>query len=336
MKANLAPHSRRSFLRRTGAALALPLLTRPDGLSPVRAAVPPVQAQPEMPISVFSKHLQWLNYIPMAETAAAIGFDAVDLTVRPGGHVLPENVEHDLPRAVASCERVGLKVHMMTTAITDPDDPHTEPILRTAAENGISTYRMGYLRYVEGEHPMKTLETHRRTLERLAALNEKYGLHGAYQNHAGRYVGAAVWDLWPLLDGLDPQWIGCQYDIRHAVVEGGTAWPGGLALLRPYVHSLVMKDFVWDQDGAGRWYILDVPIGQGMVPFDRFFEETRKLDIAAPISVHFEYPMPVETHSGTLASELRGRTTEVMRRDLRRLRAFIASAYPESDATQDG
>jgi hypothetical protein len=33
----------------------------------------------------------------MAKAATEIGFDGVDLTVRPKGHVLPDNVEKDLP-----------------------------------------------------------------------------------------------------------------------------------------------------------------------------------------------------------------------------------------------
>ena len=52
----------------------------------------------KMPICIFSKHLQWCNYKEMADLAGEIGFDGVDLTVRPKGHVLPERVEEDLSR----------------------------------------------------------------------------------------------------------------------------------------------------------------------------------------------------------------------------------------------
>ena len=73
-------------------------------------------------VHVFSKHLQWLDYEAMARAAADIGFDGVDLTVRPGGHVLPENVEVDLPRAVQAVRAKGLKADRITTAIVDPDE----------------------------------------------------------------------------------------------------------------------------------------------------------------------------------------------------------------------
>lgn len=57
-------------------------------------------------IHIFSKHLQFLNYQDMAEAAAEIGFDGVDLAVRPGGHVVPEKVGNDLPKAVKALEKV--------------------------------------------------------------------------------------------------------------------------------------------------------------------------------------------------------------------------------------
>ena len=49
--------------------------------------------------------------------------DGADLTVRPGGHVLPENVERDLPRAVKAFREAGLNIEMMATGITDPGRP---------------------------------------------------------------------------------------------------------------------------------------------------------------------------------------------------------------------
>jgi hypothetical protein len=52
------------------------------------------------PLCLFSKHLPKLNYAELASTVKQIGFEGVDLTVRPGGHVLPERAAEDLPRAV--------------------------------------------------------------------------------------------------------------------------------------------------------------------------------------------------------------------------------------------
>ena len=56
-------------------------------------------ASPTLKIAIFSKHLQFITGEQLAQTAAEIGFDGVDLTVRHGGHVEPARVAQDLRRS---------------------------------------------------------------------------------------------------------------------------------------------------------------------------------------------------------------------------------------------
>src|SRR5687768_1147671 len=98
---------RREFIQLLSAAsLSLPLSSFMNG------------RKQAIKIAVFSKPLQWLDYRQLAQTAAQTGFNGLDLTVRPGGHVLPEKVAQDLPRAVEEARKAGLEVTMLTTAIT--------------------------------------------------------------------------------------------------------------------------------------------------------------------------------------------------------------------------
>ena len=197
----------------------------------------------EQSIAIFSKHLQWLDYSAAAKAAAEAGFDALDIPVRPGGHVLPERVEEDLPRAVDAAHAGRAQVTMITTAITGVDDPHAEAVLKTAAGLGIGHYRMGYVRYEGGVR--RTLDATVPRWRQLAALNESLGIHGGYQNHSGANLGAAVWDLFLVLEEVGSSWIGCQYDIRHAVVEGAFSWVRDLEVIAPFIDTLVAKDFAW-------------------------------------------------------------------------------------------
>src|ERR1700761_6336758 len=71
----------------------------------------------KLKICIFSKHLQWASIADAASIARDIGFDGVDITVRAGGHVLPQNVEKNLPLAVEAVHRAGLEVPMITTEI---------------------------------------------------------------------------------------------------------------------------------------------------------------------------------------------------------------------------
>lgn len=276
-------------------------------------------------ICIFSKHLQWLDYDAMGETAAEIGFDGVDLTVRPGGHVSPERAEEDLPRAVEAVRKAGLDVSMMTTRVIDPRDSYTEPILKTASQLGIGYYRMGYLNYDDSLGVSESLESHKPQLRDLAAMNKHYNIHGAYQNHAGTRVGGPVWDLWILLKDLDPRWIGCQYDVRHATLEGGNSWPLGLKLLSPYIKITAIKDFRWTENN-GKWRSENCPLGEGMVDFKEYFGLVKQYNIDGPISLHFEYPLGGADKGKTKLTIEREKVTDTMRRDVGILKAWLMEA----------
>lgn len=264
-------------------------------------------------VHFFSKHLQFLDYHGAAEACAMAGMSGADLTVRPGGHVLPENVERDLPLAVKAFREVGLAIEMMTSGITDPEDPLTEKVLGTASGLGIGFYRLGYYNYDPALSVVNNLEKIRGQMNGLARLNEKYGIHGAYQNHAGSYFGAPVWDLWTVIKDMDPQWTGCQYDVRHATVEGNRSWPLGMKLLKDHIRCMVSKDVKWGEKD-GRAVEVNVPIGEGIVDFEAYFKLVNELEIHGPITMHLEYPMfPKEDMS---QAEMKAFAIQLMRKDL--------------------
>ena len=295
------------------------------GVTPIYAVKNP-DGQSRMPICIFSKHLQWLDYNGMAETAAQLGFDGIDLTVRPRGHVSPERVETDLPRAVEAVKAAGLKVHMMTTAITDPQDPRTEAILKTAAGLGIRYYRLGYYRYQDSTDVAKTLEEVKHSLGGLARLNERLGICGDYQNHAGSTsFGAPVWDIWETTRDLDPRWMGCQFDLRHAAVEGGLSWPIEFRLLSSRIHTLAIKDFRWEKMADG-WEVSDCPLGQGALDFNQFFELLVKADFAGPVSLHYEYPLGGANGGARELSLGESEVLGAMRSDLSILKGWLKNA----------
>jgi sugar phosphate isomerase/epimerase len=276
-------------------------------------------------ICIFSKHLQFLDYDEMAETAAEIGFDGVDLTVRPDGHVLPENVERDLPKAINAVEKAGLKVPMITTAITDPNEWESHKILGTAANKGVKVYRMGYIKYDFKKGIVKTLNDLKGLIDKLVKSNEFFNIVGNYQNHDGIEIGAVIWDLWTLFKDHNTTWIGSQYDIRHNTVEGGKSWPVDLRLISPYIHSLVFKDFKWGIVN-GKWQVINTPIGEGMVDFPAFLKIVRDLGIGGPVSMHYEYPLtdkPLEEMDPQIAKQ---QVMKAMKRDLIVMNKYLKEA----------
>lgn len=240
-------------------------------------------------IHVFSKPFKWLGYEDMAILLSEAGAEGIDITVRPEGHVTPEDVERDLPKAVEAARKHGLNVEMIVTGIVRADQEYAETIIRTASSLGIKYYRLGWISYDETLGIKGTISKYREDLKKLEEMNRRYGIHGAYQNHAGKMVGGAVWDLYEILEGLDPKFIGCQYDIRHAVVEGGNSWPNGLKIISPWVKCTDIKDFKWAEANS-KWNPVSVPIGEGMVDFDEYFTIIKAIGITGPMSVHLEYP----------------------------------------------
>jgi len=281
------------------------------------------QSKSDRHIHIFSKPLQWLSWEGAAELIAESGAEGIDIPVRLGGHVLPEKVKTDLPLAVAAARKNGLKVEMIVTDITRADEQYTEDILQTASELGIKYYRFGYLNYDNKISIWDTLQNYKPRLKKLETINRKYNIHGAYQNHYGTRVGGPVWDLFELLRELDPQYIGCQYDVRHAVAEASASWVNSLKLIAPWVKCTDIKDFKWSVAANGKWSPESVPIGKGTVDFNEYFKIVKNFNIGGPISIHFEYP-PFERFNEKLAdAEKRKLFVTEMKKDVDTLKSFL-------------
>lgn len=293
---------------------------------PAGAFFPAIKKSPSRSLHIFSKHLQWLDYQQMAQTAAALGFDGVDLTVRPNGHVLPENVEKDLPKAAEAIQKAGISLDMITTKIKTADDPLTEKILKTAAGQGVKLYRMDWYRYNPKISIAKNLEQFKTDLLKLSALNEKYQLRGAYQNHAGTWwFGASIWDLGQLLDEINAPWLGCQYDIRHAMVEGGQSWVQDLKFISNHINSLDIKDFIWEKH-SDQWKLSNVPLGEGMVDFNQYMQMLKQMNVRdVPYSIHYEYPMGGAEHGDRELHLPAQKVIQMMEKDLKFLKHLLAS-----------
>jgi sugar phosphate isomerase/epimerase len=276
-------------------------------------------------INIFSKNLHWLNYYEMAEVVSAMGFDGVDLTVRANGHVLPERVEEDLPKAVEALKKKGLHVYMITTSITRADDAYAESILKTASALGIAYYRLGWSQYDDALTIDENIRLIKERFTALADLNKKYNIKGHYQNHSGTSFGAPIWDLAKVLTEINSPWIGSQYDILHATIEGANAWPLGLKSLKSYVGSMDIKDFHWIKNADG-WKVENVPLGAGMVDFKTYFNLLKKYSIEGPFCIHYEYALGGAENGATTLTINKEEVLNAMKRDLSTLKKLLREA----------
>ena len=273
------------------AALASGLATR----------VTATRAAGALTFCLFSKHLPELTWSDLGRAVKDAGFDGVDLTVRPQGHVLPERAADDLPRAIDAIKAHGLSVPMITTELTSPDAPTAKPILQAAAKSGVRSFKTGYWRYTSSPDVRAQIAAAGTALKGLALLARDHGIELGFHNHAG-YIGGALWDIAPAIDQLEPRHAGYYFDPRHAVAEGGAgAWKSATYLVAPRLKMLALKDCRWLKSPKG-WIVENCPLGEGMVDLAWTATAIRDSKFAGPISLHLEYEIPSGTeHTLTAA-----------------------------------
>jgi sugar phosphate isomerase/epimerase len=204
----------------------------------------------KLKVDAYSRHLQWLRTADeVAEAAIEMGFEGVDVTVRPyPGHVDPAKVATDLPPFVNTIRKHGLQVVNMATPISDADSPNAEQILATASSLGMTHYWGGTFRYEQGKPVMEQLDALKPRVEKLAALTAKYKIKAMYHTYSGSgMVGAAIWDLLYVLRNFDPAHVSFHYDLGHMTNAGGNGtWAQSLRAAGSYIGGVSVKDSIFE------------------------------------------------------------------------------------------
>jgi sugar phosphate isomerase/epimerase len=245
-------------------------------------------------IMLFSKHLGELSVAEAGEVIAELGFEGVDLTVRPGGHVLPENAGRELGGAIRILTNMGLAVPMITTGITSADEPHATEIFEAAAEAGVSNLKLGYWRY-EGFGTIRAaIDSAARDLDGIEALAQRTGVCAVIHNHSGDFLSALAPVVWQLIADRNPAAVGAYADPGHLMVEGGLGgWRMALDLLGDRIAVCAFKDYLWEtqvgEDDKPRLVRAAKPLREGMVPWAEVVGYLRQAGFDGWISLHREY-----------------------------------------------
>jgi sugar phosphate isomerase/epimerase len=293
---------RRSFIK----CGALSTLTLPFNRFGFGGNMQPLSAVPASnALCAFIKPLEKYAYADLAVLLSEAGFDGADISMRKGGLIDPETARTELPKLMRAFETKNLSVPMAVSGITSPADTGVEGLIQLMADSGIRYYRLGAVNYDRRISMQANLDKWKSSMSRLSEINARYKVHGAIQNHVGTGLGAAVWDAYWVVQDCDPQYLGIQYDIRHAVAEGMGSWPLALEMALGYIRTTCMKDFTWVKEKNG-FKPVSVPLGEGIVDFNKYIELIRKENIDGPVSLHYEYPLLTE-------EQLRGSASEQMK-----------------------
>ena len=160
--------------------------------------------------SVFTKPWPEMPIPELGKLVSGLGFEAIELPVRPRFQVEPQDVAKGLPKAAAQLAGFGVRI----ASIAGPTD---EATIATCAEACVPTIRVmariGEEGYLEAEARL------RREYDALLPLLEKYGVQVGVQNHCGRFVCDAM-GLMHLIGQYDPRYVGAVWDAAHNALQG--------------------------------------------------------------------------------------------------------------------
>jgi sugar phosphate isomerase/epimerase len=265
-------------------------------------------------VCLYSKVLIKVGYIDLPMIVQALGFDGVDLSVEPDGHVLPEKAGHQLMPALEAFTGVGLDVPMITTQLTKPQEKDSQEVLGLATYIGVPLFRPGHWKCTGSTQIEMQLPYVQRDIANLAQLGRYCKMAMGIHNYTDGVEGAAVADLNRVIRPIDPQWVGYDFDVAYAAREGGAAgFEGPLATALPRLKMVTLRDYKWDQPTQGGPVAKPCPLGDGVVDFAKFFAALAKARFAGPIT------LPVD-HSP--AGEV-----EAIKHDLAFVRKQMAAAF---------
>ncbi|CAH1648670.1 Sugar phosphate isomerase/epimerase [Chelatococcus asaccharovorans] len=244
----------------------------------------------------FTKPFRDVSTATMTETVRDLGFGSIDLLIRDGWHVAPATIG-TLGDMVRGLRDHGLAVAMVTTDITDADDPATPSILEHCAAAGIDLMRIGYWRYDRAQGYAAIRDRGRRELAALARLAERAGVRLALQMHGGTIHSSSA-QMLALLDGCDPRFMTAFVDPgNQAVQEGREHWQVTFDALAPWLSVVGVKNGGWfpgeiDAEGQRRWHADWMPLSDGMVPWHDIIDHLKATGFAGVLSQQSHYRLP--------------------------------------------
>lgn len=244
---------------------------------------------------LFTDNLADLSIRDAVDGAKKAGFDGLDLTLRPGGHVLPKNAEMGLADASTIARQAGLSIPMISTGVTDVNSPHAEAIFAAAAHYGARHIKLGYWEYQPFGTLAKQVDTAREQLGRVIELGKKYHVLPCVHCHSGRFVASGGPLLYLVLKDFKPGEVGAYVDPMHMTIEGSrSGWELGLDLLAPWIALVGVKNFRWvpgqrDAQGQQRYRWEYVPLADGQAELPEFVSYLKQLHYDGIVSLHSEY-----------------------------------------------
>jgi len=258
-----------------------------------------------MQFLMFSKFMMKMSIEQMADTAAEIGFDGINLLIREVGSITLENATKKLPEAVQAFSKVGQPVKMITTDMTDAQDPHMQSIVASMAENNVPMMRLGYWKYDESLGYHKCMEDAKRDMEKIEKLFRRYKVCAVLQMHGVQYESIKKRHILlcenaqtarQIVEECDPRYVSIWSDPGNMYWNTGTEnWGIHYDVIGKYLAVLGTFNLSWTFDEKDKKSVkIMVSIEEGIIDYSNIFSILKKRGFDKTIVAHTEYKFSEE------------------------------------------
>jgi len=213
-----------------------------------------------------------------------LGFDGIELPVRPTFQVEPERVALDLPVVAGQLADCGVRIFSVAA-------PADEPTIAVCGELGIPFIRV-MVDIPEGQTYMKAVADTQREYDRLLPLLDKHGVALGVQNHCGRYVPHAM-GLWHCIANYDPKHVAAVWDAAHEAI-GGAQPEFAIDMVWSHLRMVNLKNAYWRRSSGPeaedvQWTSYWTNGRQGMASWPKIAQELKRRDWRGIVCLTAEY-----------------------------------------------
>ena len=236
----------------------------------------------EVTFAVFTK--PWKMPLPeLGRFVKGLGFDAIELPVRPGYQVPPEEVTKGLPAAAKQLGDCGVAI----ASIAGPTD---EPTIAACAEAGVPIIRV--MVRIGDEGYLATEARTQAEYDALVPLLDRHGVRLGVQNHCDRFVSNAM-GLLHLMEKYDPKHIGAVWDAAHSALNGEDP-ELGLDIVWSHLCLVNLKNALWRRTTGPeaedvQWRVYWTTGRQGLASWPGAAAELKRRGYAGVICLTAEY-----------------------------------------------
>jgi sugar phosphate isomerase/epimerase len=233
--------------------------------------------------TVFTK--PWKTPLPeLGRHIRGLGFDGIELPVRPGYQVEPDNVAKGLPAAAKLLADFGLKIG----TVAGPTDERT---IAACAEAGVPIIRICVAIPPRKDY-LSAIADCQREWEALVPVLDRHGVALGIQNHFGRSIANSA-QLLHAVGRFDPRHVCIVWDAAHTALQGEDA-DISLDIIWSHLRVANLKSAYWKRSSGpeapvAKWTTYWTTGRHGLANWPTVAAELRKRDFAGDICLTAEY-----------------------------------------------